>query len=77
MKEKILLLGCWAIITLIVPEIAIGESTGSISGMVVDKSTLQTLSGVSIIINRTKSGLLLILLDIFRSQAYLREAIRL
>jgi len=77
MKEKILLLGCWAIITLIVPEIAIGESTGSISGTVVDKSTLQTLSGVSIIINRTKSGLLLILLDIFRSQAYLREAIRL
>ena len=43
-------------LSLIVPAVSAGESTGSISGTIIDKSTLQPLSGVSIIVTGTKSG---------------------
>lgn len=56
MKEKIILLVCWVIMTLIAQDAAVGANTGSLYGAVIDGATVKPLTGVSIMLIGTKSG---------------------
>ncbi|MCJ7458974.1 MAG: TonB-dependent receptor [candidate division Zixibacteria bacterium] len=56
MKEKIILLVCWVIMTLISQDAAVGANAGSLYGAVIDGATRKPLTGVSIMLIGTKSG---------------------